>query len=214
MTLHGQRRVEGVGRQRAGEQVVVRAQVVPFSGGGAGQTQILVGGASSSAAPGPDLLSSQLPVLSAHETVSFINSDNSDRRRHVRVNGRLGLKGSRAAGLVNAGVALSNHTPGRDDALFRLENVTCREEVRGSETRRSASWLPFRGRPNRAAKFEHLTRNITSLNWFLKIDAAALNLKILQPLFLVVLHFIHRCRRSNRPSRHARVTEPNKRVRR
>lgn len=189
MTLHGQRRVEGVGRQRAGEQVVVRAQVVPFGRGGAGQAQILVGGAPSSAAPGPDLLSSQLPVLSAHETVSFINSGTSNQRRHVRVNGRLGSKGSGAASLVNAGVVLSNNTLGWRDALFRSENVTCREEVWGSETRRSASWLPFRGCPNRAAKFEHLTRNIISLNWLLKIDGGSLNLKILWLLFLVVLHF-------------------------
>lgn len=98
MTLHGQRRVEGVGRQRAGEQVVVRAQVVPFGRGGAGQTQILVGGASSSAAPGPDLLPSQLPVLSAHETVPFINRDNSDQRCRARVNGRLGFQITRWGG--------------------------------------------------------------------------------------------------------------------
>jgi len=67
VTQAGQAGVKGVWRQRAGEEVVVWAQIVSLSGGGAGQTQILVVGTSSSAADpvaGGRLLPSHLPDLS------------------------------------------------------------------------------------------------------------------------------------------------------
>lgn len=66
VTRAAQGRVEGVGRQRAGEKVLVRAQVVPLSGGGAGQAEVLVVGAHTSTGDpgaGGRLLSSQLPDL-------------------------------------------------------------------------------------------------------------------------------------------------------
>lgn len=65
-----QRRVQGGGGQRAVEEVLVRAEVVPFARGGAGQAQVLVGGASSTAAdPGAvgRLLPPQLPDLRTDE---------------------------------------------------------------------------------------------------------------------------------------------------
>lgn len=67
VTRAGQGGVKGVGRQRAVEEVLVWAQVVPLSRGGAGQAEILVVGTSSAADPGGCLLSSQLPDLNAEK---------------------------------------------------------------------------------------------------------------------------------------------------
>lgn len=55
--------VEGAGGQRAVEQVLVRAQVVPLGGGGAGQAQVRVVGAAAAAHPGASLLAAQLSDL-------------------------------------------------------------------------------------------------------------------------------------------------------
>lgn len=71
VTWAGQGGEKGVGRQRAGEEVLIWAQVVPLGGGGAGQTQILVVGTSSTADPGAGvpLLPSQLPDLNTEKNV-------------------------------------------------------------------------------------------------------------------------------------------------
>lgn len=65
-TRAGQGRVEGAGRQWAGKEVIVWAQVVPLDGRWAGQAEILVVGTSTSTADpgaGERLLPSQHPDL-------------------------------------------------------------------------------------------------------------------------------------------------------
>lgn len=72
VTRAGQGGVKGAGRQRAGEEVLVWAQVVPLGGGGAGQTEIrVVGTPASTADPGAGghLVSSQLPYLNTEKKV-------------------------------------------------------------------------------------------------------------------------------------------------
>lgn len=69
VTRAGQGGVQGVGRQWARKEVLVRAQVVPLSGGGAGQTEIWVVGASSTSDPGGCLLSSQAPDLNTEKKI-------------------------------------------------------------------------------------------------------------------------------------------------
>lgn len=74
MTWARQGRVECVGRQRAGEKVLVRAQVVSLARGGAGQAEVLVVGAHASTGnpgAGGRLLSSQLPDLNTEKRVSL-----------------------------------------------------------------------------------------------------------------------------------------------
>lgn len=65
--------VKGVGRQRAGEEILIGAQVVPLGGGGAGQTQVLVVGTPATTADSGTrghLLSSQLPDLKSEKVFS------------------------------------------------------------------------------------------------------------------------------------------------
>lgn len=62
----GQAGVERGGRQRAGEEVLIRAEKVSLGRGGTGQAEILVGGASPSTGDpgaGGRLVPSQLPDL-------------------------------------------------------------------------------------------------------------------------------------------------------
>lgn len=75
MTRDRQVGVKSVSGQRAVEEVLVRAQVVALGGGGAGQAEILVVGASSATDPLDCLLSSQLSDLNTEEQgpdLSFI----------------------------------------------------------------------------------------------------------------------------------------------
>lgn len=72
VTLARKTGVEGGGRQWAGKEVLIWAEEVPLSGGGAGQAEILVVGTSPSTGDpgaGGRLLSSQLPDLRTEKEV-------------------------------------------------------------------------------------------------------------------------------------------------
>lgn len=72
MTRDRQVGVKSAGGQWAVEEVLVRAQVVALGGGGAGEAEILVVGASSATDPLDSLLSSQLSDLNTEEQGSYL----------------------------------------------------------------------------------------------------------------------------------------------